>query len=130
MKTNSVVIGLGSNIEPDENIGKAIEAISSEFHIVRSSSLVETEPVGFEEQDKFLNGALLIETALDSDSLKSWLKELESKLGRAKTDNKDGPRTIDLDILVWNGEIIDEEVFERPFLKKSVLELLPEIHLG
>lgn len=130
MKTNRAVIGLGSNINPEENIRKAKEEIASAFNLVKSSSFVETEPVGFKEQDKFLNGALLIETDMDARGLKSWLKGLEIKLGRAKTDNKDGPRTIDLDILVWNGEIVDEEVREREFLKKSIEELLPELDLS
>lgn len=129
MKTNSVVIGLGSNINPEDNIRKAIEEISAEFHIVKSSSFVETEPVGFKEQYKFLNGALLIETKLDADSLKSWLKELESVLGRVNTDNRYGPRTIDIDILVWNGEVVDEEVREREYLRESVKEILPGLDL-
>jgi 2-amino-4-hydroxy-6-hydroxymethyldihydropteridine diphosphokinase len=57
------------------------------------------------------------------------LKELESKLGRVNTDNRYGPRTIDLDILVWNGEVVDEEVYEREFLRKSIKELLPDLDL-
>jgi 2-amino-4-hydroxy-6-hydroxymethyldihydropteridine diphosphokinase len=130
MKTNSVVIGLGSNINPEHNIRKAREEIASEFHIVKSSSFVETEPVGFKEQDKFLNGALLIETELDADRLKSRLKEIESVLGRVNTDNRYGPRTIDLDILVWNGEIAEQEVRERGYLRESVKEILPELDLS
>jgi 2-amino-4-hydroxy-6-hydroxymethyldihydropteridine diphosphokinase len=123
------VIGLGSNIDAEENIRRAKEAIAGEFTLIKSSSFVETEPVGFKEQDRFLNGALLVETESDASSLKSWLKELESKLGRVNTDNRYGPRTIDLDILVWNGEVIDEEVYEREFLRKSIKELLPDLDL-
>jgi 2-amino-4-hydroxy-6-hydroxymethyldihydropteridine diphosphokinase len=55
---------------------------------------------------------------------------LESELGRVKTDNKHGPRSIDLDILVWNGEIVDGEVYEREFLRRSIEELLPGIDLS
>ena len=126
---NRAVIGLGSNIHPEENIRRAKEAIAGEFTLIKSSSFVETEPVGFKEQDRFLNGALLVETESDASSLKSWLKELESKLGRVNTDNRYGPRTIDLDILVWNGEVVDEEVYEREFLRKSIKELLPDLDL-
>ncbi len=129
MNVNRVVIGLGSNIDPEENIRRAKEAIAGEFMLIKSSSFVETEPVGFKEQDRFINGALLIETESDASSLKSWLKELESKLGRVNTDNRYGPRTIDLDILVWNGEVVDEEVYEREFLRKSIKELLPDLDL-
>jgi 2-amino-4-hydroxy-6-hydroxymethyldihydropteridine diphosphokinase len=130
MNSNRAVIGLGSNINPEENIRKAKGAIAGEFNLIKSSSFVETDPVGYEDQDKFLNGALLIETELDAGSLKSWLKNLETELGRVKTDNKHGPRAIDLDILVWNGEVVDGEVYEREFLRRSIEELLPEIDLS
>ena len=90
---------------------------------------VETEPIGYKEQRSFLNGALLIETGMDVQGLKSWLRALESDLGRERTENRDGPRTIDLDILVWNGEVVDEEVYERNFLKTSIGELLPDLDL-
>ena len=130
MNVNRAVIGLGSNINAEENIRRAKEAIAGEFTLIKSSSFVETEPVGFKEQDRFINGALLIETELNARGLKSWLKSLEIKLGRAKTDNKYGPRTIDLDILVWNGEVVDEEVYEREFLRKSIKELIPDLDLS
>jgi len=127
---NRAVIGLGANINPEENIRKAKDAIAGEFNVIRSSSFVETEPVGFKDQDRFINGALLIETELDAVSLNSRLKNLESELGRVKTDNKHGPREIDLDILVWNGEVVDEEVYEREFLRRSINELMPEMDLS
>jgi 2-amino-4-hydroxy-6-hydroxymethyldihydropteridine diphosphokinase len=127
---NRAVIGLGSNIDPEENIGKARDAIAGEFKVMKSSSFVETEPVGYKKQRNFINGALLIETDMDVLSLKSRLRGLESDLGRERTENRDGPRTIDLDILIWNGEVVDGEVYEREFLKKSILELLPDLDLG
>lgn len=130
MNVNRAVIGLGSNINPEENIRRAKDAIAGEFILIKSSSFVETEPVGFKEQDRFINGALLIETELDARGLKSWLKSLEIKLGRSKTDNKHGPRSIDLDILVWNGEVVDEEVYEREFLRRSILELIPDMEIS
>jgi len=130
MNVNRAVIGLGSNIDPEENIRRAKDAIAGEFNLIKSSSFVETEPVGYKDQDRFLNGALLIETELNAQGLESWLKMLESELGRVKTDNKHGPRSIDLDILVWNGEIVDGEVYEREFLRRSIEELLPELDLS
>ncbi len=130
MKYNRVIIGMGSNIDPEENIQKAKRAIESEFSLLGTSSFVETEPVGYKDQPAFINGAVLIETEMDYRELKAWLRDLESSLGRIRTGNKDGPRTIDLDILVWNGEIVDREVFERGFLMKSVRELLPELDLN
>ena len=129
MNVNRAVIGLGSNINAEENIRRAKEAIAGEFMLIKSSSFVETEPVGFKEQDRFINGALLIETELNAARLESRLKVLETELGRVKTDNKYGPRSIDLDILVWNGEVVDEEVYEREFLRKSINELMPDLDL-
>ncbi|OGE20199.1 MAG: 2-amino-4-hydroxy-6-hydroxymethyldihydropteridine diphosphokinase [Candidatus Dadabacteria bacterium RIFCSPHIGHO2_12_FULL_53_21] len=129
MNVNRAVIGLGSNINAEENIRRAKEAIAGEFMLIKSSSFVETEPVGFKEQDRFINGALLIETELNAARLESRLKVLETELGRVKTDNKYGPRSIDLDILVWNGEVVDEEVYEREFLRTSINELMPDLDL-
>tara|TARA_Y100000310_G_scaffold57396_1_gene52597 strand:- start:7604 stop:7858 length:255 start_codon:yes stop_codon:yes gene_type:complete len=70
---------------------------------------------------------LLIATELGFDELKESLKEIEIELKREKTENKAGPRTIDLDIAVWNSELKDKHVLEWDFLKNSVKELLPEL---
>lgn len=129
MNLNKVVIGIGSNIDPEEHIGQARDIISKTHNILKSSQFIETEPIGYKDQDFFINGALLIETEMEVDSLTSWLKELETKLGRIKTENKFGPRTIDLDIIVWNGKVVDDEVYEREFLLNSIKELLPELHI-
>jgi 2-amino-4-hydroxy-6-hydroxymethyldihydropteridine diphosphokinase len=126
---NRAVIGIGSNIDPEENIGKARDAIAGEFKVIKSSSFVETEPVGYKEQRNFINGALLIETDMDIKGLKSRLRMLESGMGRVRSENRDGPRKIDLDILVWNGEVVDGEVYERNFLITSIGELLPDLDL-
>lgn len=129
MTINTAIIGLGSNIDPEENIARARDLIAGGCKVIKSSAFVETEPVGYEDQDKFINGALLIETDMDKERLKSWLKNLESSLGRMRADNRYGPRTIDLDILVWNGEIVDGEVYEREFLRISIAELIPGIEI-
>ena len=130
MKRNIVVIGVGSNIEPDKNIREAQNAIANHFNLIKASSLTKTKPIGCMDQDNFLNCAFLIETNMDSSTLKSWLKDLEKKLGRIRTENKNGPRTIDLDIVVWNEEIVDTEVYEREFLRNSILELLPNLKIS
>ena len=130
MEQNKVVIGVGSNIEPSKNIREAQNAIANHFKLIKTSSLIETEPIGCNDQDNFLNCAFLIETDMDSEKLKFWLKDLESRLGRIKTENKNGPRTIDLDIVVWNEEIVDAEVYEREFLQHSITELLPDLKIN
>lgn len=125
MKTNRAVVGLGSNIDPEENIRKAIEIIRGEVSLIKASSFVETEPVGLKEQRSFINGALLIETSLGASELKMRLRGIEAGLGRVRTADKNGPRTIDLDILVWNGGVVDDDVYEREFLRSSIRELIP-----
>ena len=129
MSQNEVVIGVGSNIDPEININRAKRSLAEKHTLLKSTTLIETEPIGYKDQDNFLNGAFLIETEMTIEELKSWLKELEQQLGRTKTENNYGPRTIDLDIIVWNGKVVDDEVYERKFLLDSVKELLPDISL-
>lgn len=123
---NRAVIGVGSNIDPHSNVDRAREMIQKTHHFIQTSQLVETNPIGYPNQPNFLNSVFLIETEMNYVELKDWLKNVENLLGRVRTENKYGPRTIDLDIVVWNGKIIDEDVYTRPFLKNAVLEVLPE----
>ncbi len=124
---NTVVIAVGSNIEPEKNTNIAKKIISNKLNLLRSSEFIKTKPVGFTDQDDFLNGALLVECNLNLEELKKFLREIENTIGRDRYSNKFGPRTIDLDVIVWNGNIIDNDVYEREFLKNSVIELIPEI---
>ncbi|NOR74508.1 MAG: 2-amino-4-hydroxy-6-hydroxymethyldihydropteridine diphosphokinase, partial [Draconibacterium sp.] len=64
-----------------------------------------------------------IETNLNRQDLNNILKTIEDKMGRNRTLPKSGPRCIDLDIVVWNGEIVDKDYYSRDFLQKSVGEL-------
>lgn len=123
---NTAVVSVGSNINPHQNIDAAKELISGKFKLISISSFVITEPIGFKEQDDFLNGAFLIQTGLDLEGLNDVLKKIEIDMGRVKTSNKEGPRIIDLDIIIWNNKIIDDDVYKRTFLQKSVIELLPD----
>lgn len=123
--TNDVIVGIGSNINPLRHIKKAVELIEQAFSDVKCSRLLETAPLGFKDQENFLNGALRFKTTLNPEDLKAWLLNLEHRLGRLRTGNKNGPRTIDLDILVWNSKIVDKDVYTRDFLRKSIDELSP-----
>ena len=124
---NRVVIGLGSNIDPKTNIHKAQQALKSKFTILAQSAFIQTAPIGYTDQDDFINGAILIETELTQEELTQALKQMEIQLGRTKSPIKSGPRSIDLDIVVWNDTIVDQDFYERDFLKNSVLELLPNL---
>ncbi len=125
---NRVIIGLGSNIKPNENIQQAREILAQKYQIVAESCFKVTKPVGTIKQADFINGSVLIETELNIDQLKSELGGIEKGLGRNRPRDRFGPRTIDLDIVVWNENIIDQDFYERDYLKESVLELIPSLN--
>ena len=127
MKMNSAVVGVGSNISPEENILRAEQEVAMLGRLNGKSSFYYTKPLGFEKQNDFLNGVFHIETSNEYGELKQRLKKIENKLGRVRTENKFGPRTIDLDPVIFNNQIKDIDVFERDFIKNPVIELLPEL---
>ena len=121
---NSVIIGIGSNIDAEHNIPKMLDILKTNVEVVKVSVMLKTKPIGIEEQPDFMNGAVKIKTNLELDELTKLLKSIEDKMGRDRTSPKFGPRNIDLDIAAWNGEIVDEDYYTRDFLQKSVDELL------
>lgn len=120
---NIVIVGIGSNINADENIATMLEILNQEVNVLQVSSMIKTKPIGIENQPDFTNGAVKVSTGLDEPSLKKLLKQIEDRMGRDRTGPKFGPRCIDLDIAVWNGEVVDEDYYTRDFLRKSVDEL-------
>jgi 2-amino-4-hydroxy-6-hydroxymethyldihydropteridine diphosphokinase len=120
---NTVIVGIGSNIDPDHHIDLAIGKLSVFSRVLQVSSLRETAPVGYAEQPDFVNGAVLVETDQDTGGFTRTLKTIEQDLGRVKTSNKNGPHTIDLDIVVWNGRVVDDDYYKRDFLRESVREV-------
>ncbi len=127
MKMNSAIIGVGSNISPEENVAKAEKEVALLGRFIRKSSFFYTKPLVYEKQDDFLNGVFHLETLCDYKELNDRLKKIENKLGRVRTENKFGPRTIDLDTVIFNNQVKDADVFERDFIKNPVTELLPEL---
>jgi 2-amino-4-hydroxy-6-hydroxymethyldihydropteridine diphosphokinase len=124
---NRAVVSAGSNIDPFSNIKKAKAILENDLRVVAASEMVVTKPVGFADQDDFVNAVFLVETDLDKSSLAAYLKTVEDRLGRVRTPNKSGPRPMDLDVIAYNGEIVDSDVYERDFLKKLLVSVLPEI---
>ena len=123
---NEVVIAMGSNIDPKANLELAVVKLKSRFKVSKQSQWIRTKPIGIEDQPDFYNGALLMETELNMESLKKELKSIEDLMGRDRSLPKFGPRVIDLDILICNGKVFDEDYHERYFLRKVVAEILPE----
>ena len=126
-------IGIGSNIGDRQGyIGKAINLLKSnkDMGFMRSSSIYETDPVSDIPQSRFLNGVLEVETVLSPRELLKELNRIELNLGRRRTV-KNAPREIDLDILYYGQEAVEEEglviphpkINEREFVLKGLREL-------
>lgn len=109
-----VVIAFGSNLGDREvHINEALEILGKIIEIKAVSSIIETEPVGGPEQGKYLNGVLIGLTELSADDVMRRLLDIESDLGRVRTV-KSGPRTIDLDLIDYEGSIIDTPLLTLP----------------
>jgi 2-amino-4-hydroxy-6-hydroxymethyldihydropteridine diphosphokinase len=124
-------LGLGSNIGPrHEHLAGAIGRLSQIARITAVSSVYETEPVGMEEADDFLNIAVEIDTEDDPPLLLAKLRTIEKALGR-KPSARSVPRTIDIDILLYRGMTYDDHMVSVPHprlhLRRFALEPLNEI---
>src|SRR5688572_9857664 len=132
-------VGIGSNLGDREgHLRRALELLAAEegIEIVAVSVLRETEPVGPVSQGHFLNGAAELTTELPPQELLERLLDVEQRLGRVRRE-RFGPRTIDLDLLVYGDEVIDEpgltlphpRLHERRFALEPLAELAPGLVL-
>jgi 2-amino-4-hydroxy-6-hydroxymethyldihydropteridine diphosphokinase len=104
-------VGLGANLgRREDTLGRAIELLRQVegVDVVAVSQLRETEPVGVVEQPRFLNGAVALETTLSARELLDVLLGIERVLGRTRDGTRWGPRTVDLDLLLYDEEVVDE----------------------
>lgn len=130
----SSFIGLGSNIEPREDyLKRAIKLLKTqkEIKVEKVSSIYETVPVGYVNQDKFLNQVVKVSTSLSAIDLLDVCQSIERDLGREETF-EDGPRTIDLDILLYNQEYrqLDRLKIPHPRLHERAFVLIPLNDVG
>ncbi|MDV2583228.1 2-amino-4-hydroxy-6-hydroxymethyldihydropteridine diphosphokinase [Alkalibacillus haloalkaliphilus] len=134
-----VYIALGSNIEPREQyLNKAIETLDSlnELNIIDTSPVYQTKPVGYTKQGQFLNMVVLAETDLSPEQLLKETQSVEKELGRER-DIRFGPRTIDLDILMFGDQTIQLDhltvphprMVERAFVLVPLKDLNPQLHI-
>jgi 2-amino-4-hydroxy-6-hydroxymethyldihydropteridine diphosphokinase len=119
-----VYLGLGSNIDPSKNIVRAVKELKKSFNVIKVSSIWESAPVG-SHGPIFLNGAAAISTADTLGMLKTKLREIEKRLGRIRTLDKNAPRTIDLDILIYGGKIMDTDIWTLPYLAIPLADVYP-----
>jgi 2-amino-4-hydroxy-6-hydroxymethyldihydropteridine diphosphokinase len=133
-------VGVGANLgDRRATIERAIELLRAVpgVEVLAVSSLRETDPIGFEEQPRFLNGAVELETTLGARALLDVLLRVERELGRTREGPRFGPRTIDLDLLVYGDERLDEpgltvphpRLHERRFALEPLAELAPELEI-
>ncbi|MBU5257670.1 2-amino-4-hydroxy-6-hydroxymethyldihydropteridine diphosphokinase [Bacillus pumilus] len=134
---NTAYIALGSNIGKKETyLKEAVKKLHEhpEVQVELISSIYETTPVGYENQDDFLNMAVKISTSLRPNELLVLTQKIEQELGRTR-EVRWGPRTADLDILLYNRENIETEqlivphprMYERLFVLVPMSEICPEI---
>lgn len=127
---NTVVVSVGSNIEPESNVAAARELVAGSHELVAESEFVRTEPIGRPGQPQYLNGAFLVRTSLGRSRFREYLKQVENRLGRVRGDDKYASRRIDLDIVVWNGRIVDRDYYTRDFVREACCQLLPGLRNG
>lgn len=122
----TALIAMGSNIDAETHMQMALIQLQALGIITQRSEFITTKPLKFEDQPDFLNGAIELKTKLSFLELEFKLKEIEAIMGRVRSDNKNAPRVIDLDVLAFNGRIEDREDFlDLPFLKEFVEKLSP-----
>ncbi|MDH3747518.1 MAG: 2-amino-4-hydroxy-6-hydroxymethyldihydropteridine diphosphokinase [Gammaproteobacteria bacterium] len=133
-------VGLGSNLNgPAKQIDAAFDLLDTlpGSRLVARSSLYRSAPFGGVEQPEFVNAVAAMLTQLDAITLLQHLKEIERKRGRERGEARWGPRVIDLDLLVYSGEVIDQPEFtlphpgiaERNFVLLPLRELAPDLDI-
>lgn len=127
MKNNNVILLLGSNINPEKHINRALDLLARQTHLVARSRIWETAAVG-SSGPNFLNVAVNISTELNISEIKAEvITPVENRLGRVRTDDKFAPRTMDIDIIVFNDRILDANLWEKAFIALPVSELSPNL---
>ncbi len=122
---HQVYLGLGSNIAPDQNLIRGVTFLRQYVIVKKFSSVWETEPVPAIGPN-YLNAAVLIQTRLSASLLKSIiLHRIEVQLGRVRTSDKNSPRTVDLDILIYDNQLVDTKVWTHAFVAVPLAELIP-----
>ncbi len=117
---------LGSNIRPEDNIPLAVDLLQKQTKLLQASSIWETTAVG-SDGPNFLNLALLVLTPLDVQALKDEIiHPIEAQLGRVRTRDKNAPRTMDIDIIFFDRQVLDTTVWNYAHRAVPVAEILPE----
>lgn len=131
---NLVYLSLGSNVgDREAHLREANAQLAAIGQVKAVSSIYETEPVEFTQQSNFLNCAVALETDLPPSELMSRLLDIERRLGRERIQKK-GPRTIDIDVLLYGDLVLDSAnltiphpaMAQRRFVLEPLAEIAPE----
>ncbi len=131
-------LAIGSNINPEENVKKAIRLLTIKTQVIGISTVYLTEPEGRPGQPPFYNLVVKVETQMPPREFKySILRTIENDLGRIRTEDTYAPRTIDLDLILYDDLALqtqdltlpDPEILRRPFLAFPLSELSPDLIL-
>lgn len=131
-------LGIGSNIDPAKNVKEALRLISGRLRLTGLSTVFRTEPVNGPGQAWFYNCVCEVETDLPAQELKfTVLRNIEDTLGRVRNADKNSERTMDIDLLLYDGLVSgeygltlpDPEIQSRPFLSIPLFELAPDLVL-
>lgn len=134
--SNRAYLALGSNIDPERNLAQAVRLLSRHGNVLAVSRVYQTAPIGDAAQPDYLNAAVLLETPIPLSELRGRvIPGIESALGRVRVPgNRYAPRTIDIDVALFNREIVDDagcripdpDILTRPFLALTLAELDPD----
>jgi 2-amino-4-hydroxy-6-hydroxymethyldihydropteridine diphosphokinase len=136
--STDVFVSLGSNIEPEDNIKKAVVMLQEQAEVLAVSSAYRTPPQGYLEQDDFINLAVKLHTSFSAGAFKTQvIDHIERKLKRVRDPhNKNAPRTIDLDISLWGTEtfaygskpwhVPDRDILKFGHVTLPLAELAPD----
>ena len=133
-------VGVGSNLQnPQQQAKDALLALDqiTETRCIQSSSLYRSQPMGPADQPDYINAVAALETTLSARVLLQQLQDIEARQGRIRGAERWGPRTLDLDIILYNQSIVNEPdlviphpgMHERPFVLYPLHEIAPDIQI-
>jgi dihydroneopterin aldolase/2-amino-4-hydroxy-6-hydroxymethyldihydropteridine diphosphokinase len=132
-----VFVSVGSNVNPEENVTRALRLLDEEIGIRGISTFYRTPALNRPKDPSFLNGVVEVGDALGPFDLKKLLQHIERALGRERADDRYAPRTVDLDLLLYGDRVLSSDalvlphpdIHERGFVAIPLLELAPDLIL-
>ena len=125
-ETHLAYLNLGSNIQPETNLPNALKLLSEYGEILKISNAWESKSVGANGPN-YLNACVLFKCTFDRTALKDEvIRPIETQLGRRRSQDKNAPRTIDIDIILFDDEALRDNIWETAFVIVPLAEIYPE----